>query len=70
MIYYMPDALTGFTLSFTNECHSDCEKQIEAMSDQCAIQQATDMCVGQEGLWSGISLVRDDGKELDFNHFG
>lgn len=63
------ERLTGYTLWFTNECGHDIEREFEALTDASALLQGQAMCRGNEGLWSGISITREDGEELDFKPF-
>lgn len=63
------EPMTAYTLWYTNECGNDCEREFEALTDASALLQGQAMCRGNEGLWSCISITREDGEELDFQPF-
>lgn len=54
-----------YFLNAVMEDGSEYETDYLAKDDAHAIRIAQVICAGTEGLWSAITLVRDDGQEID-----
>lgn len=59
----------SYCLMYTTEDGGEREVEIEAFSEADARKTAHAMCAGNEGLWTGISLLDKDSIELEFNPF-
>lgn len=53
-----------YTLWHTDECGTDHEHEFEAENDANAINHASIVCAGTEGLWTGVSVTNSDGDEI------
>lgn len=51
-----------FSLFFTNECGYDIEHEFEAPSVLPAVAYTLGFIKGNEGLWSGVLLLGEDGE--------